>query len=76
MIMEAEKDENRLSREHAVTIKRLELEVLKLETKWNSWLKIPITIIKLPIYIILSFGFIAAVLRKQEPSKDFWAYLK
>lgn len=85
-IMEAERDEARLAREHAVTIKQLELaikrednqakvELKKLEAKWSSLLRIPSLIIKLPILFILSFGYIASVLSNQEPSKSFWNYL-
>lgn len=86
MLMEAERDEARLSREHAITIKQLELaikrednqakiELKKLEAKWSSLLKIPSLIIKLPILFILSIAYIFSVLLKQEPSKSFWSYL-
>lgn len=76
MLLEAERDEARLAREHAVTMKRLDIELAKLEAKWNSWLKIPMTIIRLPISFVLAIGYIAAVIRKQEPSERFWAYFK
>lgn len=86
MMLEAEKDEARLAREHAVTMKQLELalakekyqasiELKRLEAKWSSWLRIPIIIIKLPISLVLAVGYIFAVFRKQEPSKSFWSTL-
>jgi hypothetical protein len=86
LLLEAEKEEARLSREHAITIKQLDLalakekyqaqiELKKLEAKWGSWLRIPIIIIKLPISLVLAFGYIFAVLRKHEPSKSFWSLL-
>lgn len=86
MLMENSNEQDRLMREHAVTMKQLELalakeryqaqiELKRLEAKWSSWLRIPSLIIKLPILFILSIGYIFAVLRKQEPSKSFWSYL-
>lgn len=80
-------EEQRRMREHVVTLKQLELqikrednqakiELRKLEAKWSSLLRLPSLLIRLPILFILSIAYIFAVLRKQEPSKDFWAYLK
>lgn len=87
IIMENERDEARLIREHAITIKQLEwsikreenqakIELKKLEAKWSSLLRIPTLIIKLPIMVVLSFGYIVAVFRKQEPTKSFWSYMQ
>lgn len=83
MLMEHDTEERRLGREHAVRIKELELELArenhranielkKLEAKWSSWLKIPVLIIKLPVLILLSFGYWLDSIRGSEPSKDFW----
>ena len=47
-----------------------------LEGKWASWLKIPATIVKLPVYIILAVAYCIAVARKTEVSEDFWRLLK
>lgn len=87
ILMENERDEARLTREYAITIKRLELEVKRadndgkiklkeLESKWSSWLKIPITIIRLPLYIIMGIAYCIAMIRKYEPSKNFWELMK
>lgn len=87
VLMESQKEEARLAREHAVTIKQLELatvqeknaaeiELKKLEAKWSSLLKIPATIIKLPIYAVLSVGYIVYAIRGTEPGKSFWQLIK
>lgn len=84
LLMQAEQEENKLAREHAVTLKQLELQIIReknqaeielkrLEAKWRSWLRIPIVIIKLPISLILAVGYLLAVATKQEPSKRFWS---
>lgn len=86
VLMENERDEARLQREYAITMKQLDLalakekyqaqiELRKLEAKWSSLLKIPSLVIRLPILFILSISYIFAVIRKSEPSKSFWSYL-
>ena len=83
ILIEHQTEETRLAREHAVRMKELDLELArekyaaeielkKLEAKWNSWLRIPLVIIKLPVYILLSFGYWFDSIRGSEPSKDFW----
>lgn len=62
--------------EYNIEIKKLELEATKLEAKFSSWLKIPITIIKLPLLIILGISYCIAVAKNKELSENFWDYLK
>lgn len=87
ILMENERDENRLVREHAEGMKRLEIqlqrdkneaeiELRELEAKWSSWLSIPKTIIKLPVYVLLGIGYIVLCIRKQKPTEAFWKLLK
>lgn len=76
ILMEADKEEGRLTREHAVTMKKLDIEAAKLETKWNILFKIPLTVIKLPVYIVFSIAYIAAVIKGTEPTEEFWKFLK
>lgn len=66
----------RLAREHDLRVRQLELEVYKLEARWSTWLKIPATIIKLPVYFVMAFGYIVAVLRKHDPGEKFWDFMK
>lgn len=86
VLMEAEKEENRLSREHAIQLKQLELqlareenasqiELKKLEAKWASWLKLPSLIIRIPLFILLGVAYIFAVCFKYQPQKRFWDLL-
>jgi len=81
-IMEAEQEDAKLAREHAIAMKSLELNLARednqaqvalktLESKWNSWLQLPKLIVLLPVLIILAiaYGF------KREPPKRFWDLL-
>jgi len=47
-----------------------------LEGKWASWLRIPITIIKLPVLCIMAIGYVVATARNKEPGDNFWSLLK
>lgn len=87
ILLENERDENRLVREHAEGMKRLEIqlqkekneaeiELRKLEAKWASWLSIPKTIIKLPVYALLGIGYIVLCVRNKKPTERFWAFLE
>lgn len=87
VLMENERDEARLLREHAAHMKELELAVIReknqaevairiLEAKWSSWMKIPITIIKLPLYAILAIGYIMLCITKQKAPMEFWKLIK
>lgn len=57
-------------------VKKLELEVAKIEAKWASWLKLPSQIIKLPLYILLGIAYIVSMITKKEVPKEFWNLLK
>lgn len=58
--------------EHTQKVKAMELEVAKIEAKWSSLLKLPTTIVKLPLYIVLGVAICIALARKHEPSEAFW----
>lgn len=68
-------EEQRILQEHAVTMKRLEIEEQKLEAKWGTWLRIPITIVKLPVFMIMAIGYTVAMARGTEVPEKFWKYL-
>jgi len=86
VLLENERDENRLIREHAEGLKRLEIELQreknqaeielrKLEAKWASWLSLPKLVIKLPVYLLLGIGYIIQSIRNQNPTDNFWDFI-
>lgn len=76
LLHEWQKEEFTLQSEHATNMKKLEIEHLKLESKLSAWYKIPITILKLPLYVLLGVGYVIHAIRKSEPSDKFWEFLK
>jgi len=76
VLLEAEKEEGRLVREHQLDLKRLDIEATKLETRWNIIFKIPLTIIKLPVYFLFGIAYIVSVGRKHELPDQFWNFMR
>lgn len=61
--------------EYNLEAKRMELEIAKIEAQWSSWLSLPKTIIKLPVYILFAIAYIITVSLKKEPSESFWKFI-
>ena len=69
-------ESTKASRESQERIRNAELELARIEARWLSWLHIPITIVKLPVYIVFGVAYCIAVARKVEPSDKFWQFLR
>lgn len=74
--IQARRDLAKAGRESQERIRDKELELAKIEAQWLSWLKVPITIVKLPVLVVFSVAYCIAVARKHEPSDNFWRFLK
>lgn len=75
-IMQHEAEEEAKNREFGIRMKELDIQQQKLEARWSSWLKIPLTVIKLPVFCIMALGYVVNAIRKIEPSENFWKMLK
>lgn len=67
MIYEQEKEAFKRQSEHAIAIKRLELEASKLDSKIGAWFRLPIMIIKLPVYLLVGLALVVYAIRGIEP---------
>lgn len=63
------------ARESHERVRNAELELARIEARWLSWLRIPILIVKLPVYILFGIAYCIAIARKHEPSDKFWHFL-
>lgn len=61
---------------HAKEMKILELEVLKQESKWSMWIKIPLVIITMPIRILFVIPLCIYAVTKQDIPEAYWKFLK
>lgn len=64
------------SRQSNERIKQAELDIARLDAKLNNLYKIPLSIVRLPLYIVLGIAYCIAVARDHEPSADFWRLLR
>ena len=65
-----------LQAEHELKVKNLELEVMKLEAKWSSWMKLPVMVLMLPVRILFGIAFICSVFVKKELPAEYWRVIK
>lgn len=70
-----QKESFKLQSAHEIEIKKLELALEKTKTSWKSLLRVPITIIKLPVALILGIAYIVCMVRGIEPSERFWNFI-
>jgi hypothetical protein len=71
---ELEKD--REDRAHQLTLARLNLQVAREENRYNQLFRVPLTIIRLPVYMIMAFGYIVAMARGKEVAEAFWYFIE
>lgn len=76
MTWEHEKEMAELYHKQNIEMKKLELELARLETKWASWLRIPKLIVMLPVLLVLSIGAVISAARKSEFHGKFWDLLR
>jgi len=73
---EQEKEILTLQGEFSLKSKQLEVEVLKLDTKFGSWLKLPMAIVLLPVKILIILPMLAYAVRGYEIPKEYWEFFK
>lgn len=62
--------------EHQLRLKDKEIEVMKLEAKWASWIKIPVIIITLPVRILFVIPLSIYAATKQEVPEFYQRFFK
>lgn len=71
-----DKEMMELNMAHQKELKIMELEVLKIETKIGSWVRIPLTIIRLPVLILFVIPLSIYAAKKQDVPAELWRLLK
>lgn len=71
-----EKEAAAIQAEYNLKIKEMEIEVARMEARWSSWLKLPLMIIKLPVFIVFGIAYCIAMAVKHDPPESFWKFLK
>lgn len=71
-----EKEATKLQVAYAEKVKEMDLEVRKLEAKWSSLFRLPMSIIWLPIRFVMAFAIPISVITKKELPDKFWEFMK
>jgi len=66
----------KMETEYQLEAKRLELAVTQIDVKVGAWSRIPLTIIKLPVYCLLALGYVVLQIRGAQPDERFWEFMK
>lgn len=69
-------EENKLSRQHDLRVREMELEVMEKQNNLSTWFQIPKMILLLPLLILLGVGYIVAMIRGIEPGDRFWDIIR
>lgn len=60
---------------HQQKMATTELEIRRYEASWTNILRLPITIVKLPVYVLFGIAYIISILTKQELNDKFWSFI-
>jgi hypothetical protein len=74
--MKHRKEMYEIQSQHELAVKRLELEVAKVEAGYGAILKIPLVIITLPVRFLFGIAYIVAIIRKAEPDTRIWSVFR
>lgn len=62
-------------RVHSQRMATLQTAQIRYEAGWQNILRLPLVIIKLPVYILFGIAYIVCIGTKQEPSTEFWKFI-
>lgn len=74
--MDHDKDMFALQANHVKEVKAMELEIARTEAKWTNILRLPLTLIRVPLLIVFGIAYCIAMVRDKEPSEDFWRLMR
>ena len=59
-----------------IELKRLEVEAIKTDSRWNTLFVLPREILKLPVRILFSFAYIISMFTKKDMPDNYWEWMK
>jgi hypothetical protein len=74
--MNYEKEMYELQAAHAVKIKELDIQAAKLEAKISSWFRLPVTIVKLPLFLLMVVPLTAYAVKGKKVPAEYWTLLR
>lgn len=74
--MQYNKEMTEIGYAHGVRIKELDIEAAKLEAKIQSWFKIPLTILRLPLFVLFVIPLTVYAIKGKDVPPEYWALLR
>lgn len=75
-LQQYEREMLELQMAHAKDLKLLEIEILRLEAKWASWIKLPLVLITLPVRVLFVIPLSIYAATKQEVPEFYQRFFK
>lgn len=81
--LESKKQELKLRQQDRIRYERhtqrmaiLESDIRRHEASWTNIMRLPVTVVKLPVYIIFALAYCIGTITKQEFPADYWKNMK
>ena len=74
-MMEAEKENLRMQLDHQTEMRRMEVEMTQMNSKWTTIFKLPLALIKLPVQILIVIPLLAYAVRGLEPPESITSFI-
>lgn len=71
-----EKEAAHLQVDHAEKVSQLNLEIRKLEVKWQQLWRIPLAVVLLPVKLVAALAVPISVVTKKDLPKEFWEFIR
>ena len=71
-----EKEMYGMQSSHMIRAKELDVELERLQSKWQSWLKLPLKLVLLPVLVLVGLSFIVYPLVKKDVPESLINLLK
>lgn len=62
--------------DHQRQMQELTNELAEIETRITAWFRVPILLVKLPVFLIMAIAYCIMAIRGDEADDKFWEYLK
>ena len=73
---EQEKELAKMQADYQMDYKKLELELRKIDVKWQQVFRLPLAVLLLPVKLILAFAIPISAISGKELSKEYWEFMK
>jgi hypothetical protein len=74
-MMEAEKENFRMQLDHQKEMKRMEVEMTQMSSRWTTIFRLPLALIKLPVQVLVIIPLFVYAVRGIEPPESLTSFI-